>query len=156
MRTTVPLLLLSVLLSSCATTTARQSNADMVRGLYDSFAKGDVPAVLGAFDPGIEWWEAENLPVFAEGNPYRGPKAVAEGVFMRIPQNWNNFRVNVEKIIDGGDTVVALGRYTATHKTTNLPLNAQFVHVWTVSNGKLTRFQQYADTAQFQRVSGLK
>jgi ketosteroid isomerase-like protein len=128
----------------------------MVRGLYDSFAKGDVPAVLGAFDPNIEWNEAENFPVFAEGNPYRGPKAVAEGVFMRIPQYWNNFRVNVEKVIDGGDTVVVLGRYTATNKVTNLPLNAQFVHVWNVSNGKLTRFQQYADTAQVQRVSGLK
>ena len=156
MRTTVPLLLLSVFVFSCATTAARQSNVEMVRGLYDSFAKGDVPAVLGAFDPSIEWMEAENLPVFAEGNPYRGPKAVAEGVFMRIPQYFNDFRVNPEKIIDGGDTVVVLGRYVATGKTTNVPLNAQFVHVWTVSNGKLTRFQQFADTAQFQRVIGVK
>jgi ketosteroid isomerase-like protein len=149
-------LLLSVLLLSCATTATRPSNTEMVRGVYDSFAKGDVPAVLGAFDPSIEWNEAENLPVFAEASPYRGPKAVAEGVFMRIPQYLNDFRVKPEKIIDAGDTVVVLGRYVATGKTTNLPLNAQFVHVWTVSNGKVTRFQQFADTAQFQRVIGVK
>lgn len=55
-------------------------NADIVKGLYAAFAKGDMPAVLGAFDPGIQWNEAENF-LYAGGNPYVGPQAVAEGVF---------------------------------------------------------------------------
>jgi hypothetical protein len=43
---------------------------DIVKGLYDALGKGDVPAVLGAFDPQIQWREAENF-LYADGNPYR-------------------------------------------------------------------------------------
>lgn len=45
------------------------SNVQMMRDLYDALGRGDVPAVLGAMDLGIEWREAE-------GNPYEpGGKA---------------------------------------------------------------------------------
>jgi ketosteroid isomerase-like protein len=33
-------------------------------------------------------------------------------------------------------------------------MNPQVCHVWSVSNGKLTKFQQYVDTAQLQDVMG--
>jgi ketosteroid isomerase-like protein len=123
--------------------------------MYDSFGKGDIPAVLAQFDPEIEWVAAENLP-HVEKSPFHGPQAILQNVFMHIPEDWNGFRVNVEKIIDAGDTVVMLGRYTATSKATGQPLNAQVAHVWTIRNGKAVKFQQYADTAQFQRVIGGK
>jgi uncharacterized protein len=35
------------------------SNVEIVRGMYEGFARGDVDAVLGALDPNIEWTEAE-------------------------------------------------------------------------------------------------
>lgn len=157
MRTTLHLVLVSLLLAGCATTdptvATSQPNAERIRAVYDAFGRGDVPAVLGSFDPEIVWMEAENFK-YADRNPYRGPQAVAEGVFMRIAQDLDNFRVNVEEIIDGGDTVVALGRYTGSGKRTGQPLNAQFVHVWRLRDGKVVRFQQYADTAQLARVIG--
>ena len=60
-----------------------KENVDLIRNLYDGFAKGDVPAVLAGFDPEIVWNEAENFP-YADGNPYCGPDAVLQGVFMRL------------------------------------------------------------------------
>jgi hypothetical protein len=36
-------------------------NIALIRGLSGSFAAGDVPAVLGAFDPAIAWNEAESF-----------------------------------------------------------------------------------------------
>ena len=45
-----------------------QENVALVRGIYDSFAAGDVPAVLGAMSPDIVWNEAENFPL-ADRNP---------------------------------------------------------------------------------------
>lgn len=158
MRTTVQLFLIFLLFSACATTNqpavSSRSNAQRIQSLYDAFARGEVPTVLGAFDPNIVWMQADNSN-YADRNPYRGPQAIAEGVFMRIGQDWNNFRVNVEQVIDGGENVVALGHYTATNKSTGQPLNAQFVHVWWLRDGKIVRFQQYTDTAQFARVTGL-
>lgn len=124
-----------------------QANVDLMKSLYDAFARGDAAAVLGGMDPGIVWNEAENFP-YADRNPYVGPMAVAEGVFGRIAAEWDDFRVVPEELLDAGDTVVALGRYSGTYKATGKSINAQFVHVWRLSQGKVTRFQQYADTAQ--------
>lgn len=128
-------------------------NSELVKGIYEAFGKGDVPAVLGAFDAGIEWNEAEGY-TYAEGNPYVGPQRVAEGVFMRVVSEIDNFSVTPENIIDGGDTVVAEGRYRGTMKATGAPIHAQFAHVWHVRDGKVVRFQQYTDTAQWAKASG--
>lgn len=124
-----------------------QANVDLIAGLYAAFARGDAAVVLGAMDPGIVWNEAESFP-YADRNPYVGPGAVAEGVFLRLATEWDHFQAIPEEILDAGDTVVALGRYKAANKATGKAIHAQFAHVWRVSGGKVTAFQQYADTAQ--------
>lgn len=128
-------------------------NLAVVRGIYDAFAVGDVPAVLGAMSPDIVWNEAEDFP-YADRNPYVGPQAILEGVFMRIGGEWDGFGVNVEELLDAGDTVVALGRYTGTFKATGKAQDTQFAHVWKVRDGKAARFQQYANTLHAARVTG--
>ena len=60
-----------------------QQNADLMKSLYAAFGRGDVPTVLGAMDPAIVWNEAEGFPC-ADKNPYVGPNAVLEGVFVRL------------------------------------------------------------------------
>ncbi len=60
-----------------------QENVELMRGLYYAFGRGDVEAVLGPMDEGIEWNEAENF-IYADRNPYVGPQAVLEGVFARL------------------------------------------------------------------------
>lgn len=128
-------------------------SSDIVRGLYDAFAKGDMPRVLGAFDPKIEWWEAEGF-LYADGNPYIGPQSVAEGVFQRIVSDVEDFTVVPEKVIDGGDTVVVEGRYKGKMKSTGTPVDAQFAHVYELRGGKIIRFQQYTDTGQWMNAAG--
>ncbi|MGD9967695.1 MAG: nuclear transport factor 2 family protein [Hyphomonadaceae bacterium] len=121
------------------------SNSNPVRALYAAFAKGDMAAALAAMAPDIVWNEAENYP-YADRNPYLGPEAVLHGVFARIGADWENFSVNSEELIDGGERVVSLGHYTGVCKATGKPMRAQFAHVFSVKNGKIASFQQYADT----------
>jgi ketosteroid isomerase-like protein len=126
-----------------------EQNVQLVRAMYDSFARGDVAEVLGVMDPQIEWNEAENFP-YADGNPYIGPTAVAEGVFARLVGEWEYWTLDIQELLDAGSTVVARGRYNAKNRQTGKTISAQFVHMWSVQNGKAVRFQQYADTAQVQ------
>ena len=84
-------------------------NVETVKGIYQAFATGDVPAVLAALSPDIEWNEAENFP-YADGNPYHGPDAVLNGVFARIGGDWDGFAVEPSEFLDAGDTVVMTGR----------------------------------------------
>ena len=92
-------------------------NLAIVRSIYTAFAAGDVPAVLGAMSPDIVWNEAENFP-YADASPYVGPQAVAGGVFARCVGEWDGFGVHMDDLIDGGDRIVALGRYAGTCKAT--------------------------------------
>ncbi len=130
-----------------------QENVKTVQSMYAAFASGDVPTVLGAMDPGIVWNEAENFP-YADGNPYVGPDAIVEGVFMRLVSEWEYWNLAVEEVLDAGDRVVALGRYQAKNKATGTVIDAQFAHFWGFRDGKAVTFQQYADTHQAQRAVG--
>jgi ketosteroid isomerase-like protein len=128
------------------------TNGEIVKALYDAFGRGDVAAVLGAFDPEIQWREAESF-LYADGNPYVGPQAVAEGVFQRLVSAVGNFAVLPERFIEGSDTVVAEGRYQGTMKATGTAVDAQFAHIWQLRDGKVVRFQQYTDTRQWSEAA---
>ena len=131
-----------------------QNNVEIIRGMYDAFIRGDVPSVLSVLDPEIEWLEAENF-IYADRNPYIGPNAVLEGVFMRLATEWDGFTVSPEEILDAGEIVVARGYYSGTYKKTGMQVRAQLAHFLTLRDGKVIKFQQYTDTAQFERaVSG--
>ena len=127
------------------------SARSLIVGIYASLAQGDIPAILAAMHPSIEWNEAEGF-VYAEGNPYRGPEAVLNGVFARLGSEWDGFQATPTRFTAGEDTVIAEGRYTGTFKTTGRAVDAQFAHVWRIRDGKVMGFQQYTDTGQFQRV----
>jgi ketosteroid isomerase-like protein len=126
-------------------------NVAVIKGIYDAFGAGDVAGVLGAMSPDIVWHEAENFP-YADRNPYVGPQAVAEGVFGRCIGEWDGFNVQMTDLIDGGDRVVALGRYGGAYKTSGGAMNAEAVHVWTLKDGKAVAFQQYIDTLAVSRA----
>ena len=130
-----------------------KDNVGVLRSAYEAFGRGDVPAVLAAMDPAIEWNEAENFP-YADKNPYIGPAAVAEGLFARLGGEWDGFSVALEELLDAGDTVVALGRYGGTYKKTGTRIHAQFAHVWRLRGGKIVKFQQYTDTLQATKAVG--
>lgn len=132
------------------------SNVDVVRNTYEAFARGDVPTVLGAMDPGIKWHGAESNPYSPSGEAVIGPDAVLNDIFMRLATEWEGFAAHPKSFYDAGDTVVVEGRYNGTFKETGKSMDVQFCHVWEVQGGKLTKFQQYVDTAAVQEVMGVR
>jgi uncharacterized protein len=128
------------------------NNVEIVRGLYESFAKGDVPAVLAALDAEVDWREAENF-IYADRNPYVGPQAVLEGIFMRLGGEWESFKATPAEFHGDGATVFVQGRYEAVYKANGRKLDAQFMHVWTLGDSKVKKFRQYTDTLQAARVT---
>lgn len=129
------------------TMTGKSANIALIEAAYGDFARGDIAALTGRMSPAMEWREAENFP-YADGNPYVGPDAIVQGVFARIGGEWDGFTVVVGELLDAGDRVVMFGRYQGRCKTTGKPIDAQVVHLWTIAHGKLTAFQQVADTWQ--------
>ncbi len=129
------------------------TNGEIIKGLYDAFGRGDVPAVLGAFDENIEWTEAEG---FMYGGTYNGPNGVLSGVFMRIATEWESFTVSAAKVVDGGDgNVISTGTYSGKYLKTGKSMAVPFAHEWELSDGKIVRFRQHTDTLVVARELGL-
>jgi ketosteroid isomerase-like protein len=128
------------------------SNVRLVQDVYKAFGRGEIPAVLAAFDPKIEWRQAEGNPYEPGGKAWVGPDAVLQKLFMRIGAEWDAFTIHTKQVHDAGDAVVVEGRYTGTFKPTGKALDAQMCHVWKVRDGRIASFQQFLDTAQLQAV----
>ena len=127
------------------------TNGEIISGLYDAFAKGDVPTVLGGMSPDIEWNEAEG---FMYGGTYIGPNAVLENVFMKLATEWEGFTVTADKVVDGGgDDVISTGTYSGSFNGKSMTV--PFAHSWTFKDGKIAKFRQYVDTVSIKRQLGL-
>ena len=129
-----------------------QENVALVQAIYAAFGAGDVPGVVARMSPDIVWNEAENFP-YADRNPYLGPEAILTGVFARLGTEWDGFAAVPAEYLDAGDAVVVPGRYRGTYGSTGRVLDAQFVHVWRIGDGKAVAFQQYTDTLQAALVT---
>ena len=119
-------------------------NTETINGVYTAFAKGDIASVLGVLAPNAQWTEAEGGPY---GGVSIGPDAVLKNVFMRIGAEWDGYSAVPTELISDGETVIALGIYSGTYKTTQKSFAAPFAHVWKFHNGKVISFHQHTDTA---------
>ena len=131
-------------------------NVQILKGVYEAAQRDDIPSVLVAFDPDIEWREAEGHPYQPDGMAWVGVDTVRRNLFMNLDAEWDGFAVSPVRFHDAGDTVVVECRYSGLHNTTGKTLDAQACHVWKLSDGRITSFQQYVDTAQLQDVMGAR
>jgi ketosteroid isomerase-like protein len=70
------------------------SNTQLMQDLYAALGRGDMPSVLGAMYPAIQWREAEGNPYQPSGRAWLGPEAVLANLFMRLAAEWDGFTVH--------------------------------------------------------------
>jgi len=99
--------------------------------------------------PQVRWTEAGGFPY---GGTYIGPQAVIDGVFAAIGREWDSFGFRVDELLHAGETVVALGRYLGRYCGCETELDVRTAHVWRVTAGKVTSFEQFTDTALVVRA----
>lgn len=121
----------------------------VVEQLYQDFAAANIPAVLAVFDPAIEWHECKGLPFVDGDGPFIGPETVLQNVFGRFDDYLEHFHIDVQELIGNSDgsKVVMAGYYKGLWKATGKEFTVNATHVWTLADGKLTRFFQAVDTA---------
>lgn len=126
-----------------------QQDVQTVRSAYEAFNRQDIPAVLAAYDESIEW--TENGGGRAPAGTFRGPQAVAQQVFATVPENFDEFRADPEQFIDAGEHVIVIGRFRGKARS-GATLDAPFVHVQRMRNGKVAQFDNYVDKSAWARA----
>jgi hypothetical protein len=124
---------------------AEQDNVQVVKDAYAAFARGDIPAVVNACAPEVEWIipGGSGIPV---AGTFRSRKGVAD-FFRALGENQTARQFEPREFIAQGDKVVVLGHYRWTVKPTGKPYESDWVHVFAIRNGSVVRFQEYSDTA---------
>jgi len=126
--------------NAAATTDA---NAELIRGCYDAFARGDVQATIAAFAPDIFWHVPGRGPLSRD---YRGHADVL-GFFGHFTElSSGTFRIQIDDILANGDRVVVLCTESATRGSRNW--SSPQVHLWTVREGRATVFWQFQGDQQ--------
>lgn len=121
------------------------TNTEIVKGMYEAFNRGDVAAVINSLDDNVEWTvPGPNSIPYARH--YTG-KNDAAGFFKKLAETSNIDPITVERYVEQGDVVVAVGSYTGQSKPMQKRFQTGFAMVFTLRGGKVTRFQEYMDTA---------
>jgi ketosteroid isomerase-like protein len=131
------------------------NHAEAIQEMYDAFTHRDVQRCLDFFDPRIEWHSAENF-IYADQSPYVGTDAVRKLIFERMPADWDDFTITTGEILGGGELVIANGRFMGKFRANGASINAQFVQVFQLKDGKIARCHMYTDTAQFKETISRK
>jgi uncharacterized protein len=122
-----------------------QQHVALAQSLYDTFARGDVPTVVGAMDPTLEWMEPE-APGYLFGAVHRGPQEVVDHVFALLQTYYQEIAFLPQELLDALDRVIVLGESRGEAKASGTSFQVSFVQVPTFRNGKWTRFQHYTNT----------
>jgi ketosteroid isomerase-like protein len=122
-----------------------QQAVETVKRGYELFGQGDIAGFLNLLDEHVEWYSPgpSELPT---AGVRKGRQAVGD-FFATLDKHYEFQRFEPRQFIAQGDTVVVLGEDTVRVKTTGTVLTEEWAHVFTLSNGRVTRFHEYMDTA---------
>jgi len=131
------------------------ANIAHVQSLYAAFGRGDIATLLAGCAPDIDWETVGRPDDFPTIGPRRGTKAVEE--FFRLVGEHEEFSAfTPREFYAADDKVFVLGAYSLTVKPSGTPVAAEWVHVFTLKDGKVTRFREHTDTAQFAGTASNK
>ena len=124
---------------------SEQENVRVVEQAYSNFKSGDIAALLDLMADDVEW----ELPAVTDvpfAGRRQGRAAVGE-FFAAVGASQDVRAFEPREYIAQNDKVVSLGRYDWHVKGTGRDFGSEFVHVFTIRDGKIVDFHEYFDTA---------
>ena len=127
-----------------------QENKQIVMEGYRLFQSGDIRKLLDLYHDDAEWAgpESDLLP-FA--GTFHGKAGIAE-FFSKLNASAQAQQFEPAQFIAEGDKVVACGRAIWLAKPTGRSYASAWVHVFTLRDGKVSRFEAYYDTAATEKA----
>ena len=123
------------------------ANLSTVQQLYARFGAGDVAGILAMVDPGVTWGYVGREADYPLFGPRQGVAGV-QAFFEAIAANEEITAFEPREFHASGDKVFVLGHAGYIIKRTGKPAASNWLHVFTLGNGKVSAFEGYLDTAQ--------
>lgn len=129
-------------------------NLQTIHALYEAFGRGDLPAVLALLSDDVHWQvmgSERHLPLFGQ----RQGKPQVSDFFLRLNQLTTDmsFIPQTFHALDN-DQVVTSGIDSASSRHTGRQYHTEWVHWFTLRDGKITRFKEFYDTGSIAEAMG--
>ncbi|WP_432586726.1 nuclear transport factor 2 family protein [Streptomyces sp. HD1123-B1] len=125
-------------------------NIEAIRRSYAGFRDRDVEGILSAMHPDVEWVHPAGMAAHGLGGTKHGHLGIKE-FLAHVPTVLGGMRLEPREFIEQGDRVVVFGtREVTSLRGTTATLD--FVHSWTMRDGRATRMEDIFDTVAFQQL----
>ena len=123
------------------------TNTEIVQQTFASFLRGDVESVVNALADDVEWHAVYGAASYVPTGGLRRGKAQVQKFFSDLAAAISFDAFEPREYIAQGDKVAVLGHYRGTARPTGRPVQSDWVMVFTLRDGKVTRFREYTDSA---------
>jgi hypothetical protein len=121
-----------------------------LRRIYNAFSRWDVEELARDVTHDFELLIPETVPWGGTFHGGDGVKAFATVFRDHVEGQW----AEPDDYIDGGDSVIVLGRLRGRAIATGREYEVRFAHAWTLSDGMPARCRNYFDTAPIMAALG--
>ena len=123
---------------------------EALREAYAALNRNDIPAMVGAIDPQIEWIEPAEYPT---GGTYHGLAAV-KAHLSKARGSWAEGSCEPERFIAAGDKVVVFVYVRARLKHGTESREGRLADVYTFRHGKIIQVRSFPDRCQALESAG--
>lgn len=123
------------------------ANVELVQGLYAAFGSGEILDIVGSIAEDAEWEVVGRPSDFPTLGSRRGADEVL-GFFAEIGQHLTFSEFAPKEFYSVDDKVFVLGHLAVTVIKTGKPVASDFIHVFTIKDGKVAAFREFTDTAK--------
>jgi ketosteroid isomerase-like protein len=124
----------------------------VARKLFELAAEGDTESILELLDPEVVWLGTRGG--LDANRVSRGPDAFV-AYMQEIEQTWEDFEVEVQRVIEADETVVVFLRETARGRGA-LDVESETAVVLKVRGGRIVEARGYLDHDEALEVAGLR
>lgn len=124
---------------------AEQENIALAQQGYNNFKSGNIHAIVDQSTEDIVW-ELPEVEGVALSGIRKGQAGVTE-FFATVARDQEALEFEPREFIAQNDKVVVLGHYRWRIRETGREFESDFVHVFTIRDGKFAGFREYFDTA---------
>jgi ketosteroid isomerase-like protein len=128
-----------------------RGNVEVVRRVYDAWARGEFPGPAELLGEGIEY---VNPPGAIEPGIRRGLTAFGEAV-ERTLEGWESWQMQPEEFEACGDQVAVVLRYRARGYASGLELDGRESALWTIRDGRVVRYEWFHAPGDALKAVGL-
>jgi ketosteroid isomerase-like protein len=118
-----------------------RQNVEVVRALYDAWAREEFPGPIEFLDPEIEYVNPEGA---VEPGTRRGLDEFISAL-ERVFEGWETWRMEPERFESVGDQVAVVLRYSARGRSSGVNVAGRESALWTLRNGRVIRYAWFHD-----------